>query len=129
MVNSKRSKLEQLIRHKVEIHLNDHRIFNGQLLAYDRHMNLVIEDCEEIRKNQKRALGLLVLKGEHVQSIQSIAPPAAIRAKRTAMNVSGIVNPMQSRPPANNFQAPVAKPAPGMPPVIDSANAPKPPKP
>ena len=133
MVNAKRSKLEQLIGHKVELHLDDHRRLIGQLLAYDKHMNLVIEDCEEIRKTQKRPLGLLVLKGEHVQSVQSIAPPAAVRTKRTALNVSGIIQPMMGRPPPiqSHLDAPVAplsNRAPGMPLVIAAANAPKPPK-
>ena len=133
MVNAKKSKLEQLIGHKVELHLDDHRILTGQLLAYDKHMNLVIEDCEEIRKTQRRPLGLLVLKGEFIQSVQSIAPPAAIKTKRTAMNVSGIMQPMMSRPPPaqghlNAPVAPLSNTAPKMPPVVSSANAPKAPK-
>eukprot|EP00834_Sanchytrium_tribonematis_P002610 NODE_84_length_22354_cov_0.646506.p17 type:complete len:138 gc:universal NODE_84_length_22354_cov_0.646506:9548-9961(+) len=131
MVNAKKSKLELLIRHKVELHLDDHRILIGQLLAYDRHMNVVIEDCEEIRKKQRRPLGLLVVRGEHVQSVQSIAPPAAVKQKRTAMNISGIVpvKDMADRPPPiqGHLNAPVAPAsgAPKMPPVIVGANAPK----
>ena len=63
----------------------------GTMLAFDKHMNLVIADCEEFRRvkkkqrqgdqevsetiDQKRTLGLLILRGEAVVSISDEGAP------------------------------------------------------
>ncbi|KAF8271599.1 hypothetical protein EI94DRAFT_1720147 [Lactarius quietus] len=61
------------------------------MLAFDRHMNLVLADCEEFRRvrpkkkpeeteagpeqEMKRALGLVILRGETVVSLSVEGPP------------------------------------------------------
>eukprot|EP00158_Paraphelidium_tribonemae_P002928 Partr_v1_DN25785_c1_g1_i1_m74851 putative small nuclear ribonucleoprotein-associated protein len=102
MTVSKNSRMLNLLNWRMKITLKDGRVLTGQMLAFDRHMNLVVGDCEETRsiknsgshkkgkssnagtstaagtaKEEKRVLGLVILRGEHVVSIISIAPPTS----------------------------------------------------
>lgn len=79
-----------LVNWRLKVTLNDGRALVGQMLAYDKHMNLVIVDCEEFRRvkskksnaeeagattEQKRTLGLVIIRGEVVVSISVEGPP------------------------------------------------------
>ncbi|TIC01942.1 hypothetical protein E3Q16_03643 [Wallemia mellicola] len=76
-----------LINYRLRVTLNDTRQLVGQMLAFDRHMNLVLVDTIEFRrlkgpssqgdipKEMKRALGLIVLRGETIISISVEGPP------------------------------------------------------
>jgi small nuclear ribonucleoprotein B and B' len=80
-----------LINWRMKVTINDGRAFIGQMLAFDRHMNLVLADCEEFRRvrpkkkpeeseagpeqEMKRALGLVILRGETVVSLSVEGPP------------------------------------------------------
>lgn len=79
------SRLQQWIGYRVRIALHDKRTLVGTLMAFDRHMNVVLADCEEFRllkKKQtnevnqevKRVLGLVMLRGENVVSLIAEAP-------------------------------------------------------
>ena len=80
-------KIQNWLNYRVSITLHDGRRLVGQFLAYDRHMNLVISECEEYRKIKdksgsgeereiKRMLGLLLLRGESVNSLTPESPPS-----------------------------------------------------
>lgn len=79
-----------LINWRLKVTLNDGRTLTGQMLAFDKHMNLVIVDCEEFRRVKskkkgeeaieqelKRTLGLIILRGETIVSISVEGPPPA----------------------------------------------------
>ncbi|KAG1876608.1 small nuclear ribonucleoprotein [Suillus subalutaceus] len=47
---SKGGKMLGLINWRLKVTINDGRALTGQMLAFDRHMNLVLADCEEFRR-------------------------------------------------------------------------------
>jgi len=88
---AKGGKMQGLIHWRLKITLSDGRALVGQMLAFDKHMNLVIVDCEEFRRvrskkksesgeplppqEMKRTLGLVIIRGEVVVSISVEGPP------------------------------------------------------
>lgn len=73
MTISKNTKMNQYIGTRMKIHIQDNRVFIGTLKGFDQHMNLVLSDCEEFRriknKDERRVLGFILLRGEHVVSL------------------------------------------------------------
>ncbi|KZT34896.1 Sm-like ribonucleo protein [Sistotremastrum suecicum HHB10207 ss-3] len=92
---AKGGKMLSLINWRLKVTLNDGRALIGQMLAYDKHMNLVLAECEEFRRVRpkkktgdtaeprqeqeiKRSLGLVILRGEIVVSISVEGPPPVV---------------------------------------------------
>ncbi|KAH9820195.1 hypothetical protein DFH28DRAFT_1080021 [Melampsora americana] len=106
----KQSKMLALINYRLRVTLNDSRTLTGQMLAFDRHLNLVLADCEEFRfikqkkrkglstgptpdeseeLEMKRALGLVILRGETIVSLSVEGPPPAVADEKGPMLAPG----------------------------------------
>ncbi|KAG0301159.1 hypothetical protein BGZ98_008582 [Dissophora globulifera] len=132
-----------LINFRLRITLSDSRVLTGQMLAFDKHMNMVLADCEEFRKvkskaatkgasvpaerEEKRTLGLVILRGEIIVSMSVDGPPPpSADDQRTRMSQlsigSGVAAPAGRGMPVVPGAAPgltgpvrgVGGPAPGM---------------
>lgn len=93
----KNTRLETLLNFRVRVTTSNTSTFLGTLLSYDKFMNLVLVECEEFRllkkskkyldqtkggdidqskvKEQKRLLGLVILRGENIVSVVAEAAP------------------------------------------------------
>ena len=61
--------LEKSINKKITLLLKDNRLLEGKLIGFDEYMNMVLEDTEETAQENKRRLGLVILRGNNVVCI------------------------------------------------------------
>jgi small nuclear ribonucleoprotein len=64
--------LEKAVNQKLLLLLKDGRHIEGKLLGYDEYMNLVLDEVEERKDENKRRLGRIILRGSNVVSISFI---------------------------------------------------------
>lgn len=94
MTISKNTKMQQYLNHRMRVQLQDNRTLIGTMKSFDQHMNLVLADCEEMRRIksrvEKRILGFILLRGEHVVSLSVEGPPPQ-DDDRVLPNQTGVV--------------------------------------
>jgi len=84
----------------MSVTIQDTRTIVGKFLAFDRHMNLVLDNAEEFRKvtskgklkeerEEKRTLGLVLIRGETVVSLSVEGPPIEENKGRVPPSVPG----------------------------------------
>lgn len=138
IMTSKSSKMASLINYRLRVILQDGRTLVGQLMAFDKYMNIVLADCEEFRKmkkstkrgkpstdmegvspalvqlsanlEEKRTLGLLILRGESIVSmiVEAGPPPVGTDAKTraSAATLMGTVAPGKGPSVSGGFVPP-----------------------
>ena len=86
-----RSKLYTYLNHRVTVVVKGERSVVGTLLAFDGHMNVVLADAEEtrvvvkdkVRMEEKRTLGLTVVRGDVVTTMSGDKIAKEGKPKRT----------------------------------------------
>ncbi len=58
--------LQESVGSTVLVKLRSGKELRGTLRSFDQHLNLVIEDAEEILSESSRRLGTVVIRGENV---------------------------------------------------------------
>merc|ERR1712216_1047616 len=94
---SKTNKLFRFVNWIICVTIRDGRQFIGQLIAFDKHTNVVLKDTVEFRQEDldpsvawtKRELGLVLLRGQNVTRIQPESPPQ-IKNKSKDIVIPGV---------------------------------------
>ncbi|CAL8097012.1 unnamed protein product [Calicophoron daubneyi] len=133
---SKNAKISQHINYRVRCTMQDGRQLVGTFKAFDRHMNIILCDCDEFRhvrskgskqdkdRQEKRALGLVLLRGEHVVSMNVDGPPPPEDAARVPLPGAGAWSASAAKPIAGvavGRGMPLATPAAAIPPPAPPA--------
>ena len=59
--------MNETLNSNVFVRLKGHREFRGQLQGYDMHMNLVLDNAEEIlNDNTTKKFGTIIVRGDNV---------------------------------------------------------------
>lgn len=60
------------LNNMVLVKLKGGREIRGILRSFDQHLNLVLEDAEELRESKTRKLGMIIVRGDNVVIISPV---------------------------------------------------------
>ena len=114
---SRNNKMLNHINTRMRVTLQDGRMFVGQFLAFDKHMNVILGDSEEFRRIQKkksgqseekRPLGLLLLRGQNIVSLTVEGPgdKSGDGGPRVPAPGGGAMGPGSGRPAGRGMGGP-----------------------
>lgn len=71
--------LQNRSRIQVWLYEQSNTRIEGYIIGFDEYMNLVLDDAEEIllKKNTRKPIGRILLKGDNISLIQQVQPSAA----------------------------------------------------
>lgn len=64
--------LEENLGNLVLIKTREGVAIRGKLKSFDQHLNVVLEDAEELRKESNRKLGTVVIRGDNIVLISPL---------------------------------------------------------
>ena len=64
--------LQKSLGSMVLVKLKGGREVRGVLRSFDQHLNLVLDDAEELRESKTRKLGLIIVRGDNVVLISPV---------------------------------------------------------
>lgn len=64
--------MKQLMDKKLNLGLNGSRKIEGTLRGYDQFMNVVLEDCVEVKRDgERRPVGMTVIRGNSILTMET----------------------------------------------------------
>ncbi|XP_059309588.1 probable small nuclear ribonucleoprotein G [Lycium ferocissimum] len=68
--------LKKYMDKQLQIKLNANCLVVGTLRGFDQFMNLVIDNTVEVNGNEKNEIGMVVIRGNSVMTIEALEPVA-----------------------------------------------------
>ncbi|RYR32628.1 hypothetical protein Ahy_A10g047164 [Arachis hypogaea] len=70
--------LKKYMDMKLQIKLNANRMIVGTLRGFDQFMNLVVDNTVEVNGNEKNEIGMVVIRGNSVVTVEALEPYIAL---------------------------------------------------
>ncbi|KAM0977862.1 hypothetical protein ACFX13_014168 [Malus domestica] len=71
--------LKKYMDKKLQIKLNANRMVVGTLRGFDQFMNLVVDNTVEVNGNEKNEIGMVVIRGNSVVTVEALEPVAKMQ--------------------------------------------------